>query len=97
MPVSIVAMVSYFLCLFIIRDDPTSFLSQVLTYLPPSAPFAVPMRAALGAISPIEIALSIGITVIAIWALFGVAARVYSGAVLKTGGLVSIREAWRGE
>ena len=97
MPVSIVAMLSYFLCLFVIRDDPTSFLSQVLTYLPPSAPFAVPMRAALSAIGPVEIALSIGITVIAIWALFGVAARVYSGAVLKTGGLVSIREAWRGE
>jgi ABC-2 type transport system permease protein len=97
MPVSIVAMISYFLCLFIIRDDPSGFMSQVLTYLPPSAPFAVPMRAALGAISPVEIALSIAITVVAIWVLFGVAARVYSGAVLKTGGLVSIREAWKGE
>jgi ABC-2 type transport system permease protein len=97
LPVTIVAMISYFLSVFLIRDDPTSFMSQVLTYLPPSAPFAVPMRAALGAIGPLEIALATGILILAIWALFGVAARVYSGAVLKTGGLVSIRDAWRGE
>jgi hypothetical protein len=39
--------------------------------------------------------LSIVVTVIAIWALFGVGARVYAGAVLQTGGRMKIRDAWR--
>jgi ABC-2 type transport system permease protein len=97
MPVTIVAMVSYFLCLFFVNQDPEGIVAQVLTYLPPSAPFAVPMRAALDAIGPLEIGLAIVVTVAAIWVAFGFAARVYSGAVLRAGGLVSIREAWRGE
>lgn len=96
-PVTIIAMVSYFLCLFFVNDEPDGLMAQLLTYLPPSAPFAVPMRAALGAIGPVEIAISVVITIVAIWVAFGIAARVYSGAVLRSGGLVSIREAWRGE
>ncbi len=96
-PVTIIAMVSYFLCLFFVNQDPEGIVAQVLTFLPPSAPFAVPMRAALDAIGTLEIGLAIVVTVAAIWVAFGFAARVYSGAVLKGGGLVSIREAWRGE
>ena len=55
----------------------------------------VPMRAALGAIEPWEIALSVGLTLVAIYALFVVGGRVYSGAVLQTAGRMKLRDAWR--
>ena len=66
-----------------------------MTFLPPSAPMVVPLRAALGAIEPWEIVLSASFMVAAIWVLFVVGARVYSGAVLQTGGRMKLRDAWR--
>jgi hypothetical protein len=39
--------------------------------------------------------IAIVITVIAIWALFVIGARVYAGAVLQTAGRMKIRDAWR--
>jgi len=84
---------SKFLQLFFVNQDPEGLMAQVLTFPPPPAPFAVPMRAALDAIGPLGIGLATVVTVAAIWVAFGFAARVYSGAVLRGGGLVSIREA----
>ncbi len=65
------------------------------TYFPPSAPFVVPLRAAFDAISPIEILLSILVTMAGIWVLFSVGARVYAGAVLQTAARMKLRDAWR--
>jgi hypothetical protein len=53
------------------------------------------MRAALGAITPIEIVVSAAITIVAIWVLFVVGGRVYAGAALQTAGRVKLRDAWR--
>ena len=94
-PVTVVAMISYFMAIFAVIQDPSGVVATVATFLPPSAPFVVPLRAAFGAISPIEIVLSLIITVIGIWALFIVGARVYSGAVLQTAGRMKLRDAWR--
>jgi len=55
----------------------------------------VPLRVALGAIEPWEIALSVVIMLVSIWVLFSVGARVYSGAVLQTGSRMRLRDAWR--
>jgi ABC-2 type transport system permease protein len=94
-PVTVVAMVSYFAALFGVTSDPDGVVATVTTYLPPSAPFVVPLRAAFDAISPIEIALSMVITIIGIYVLFTIGARVYAGAVLQTAGRMKIRDAWR--
>ena len=94
-PVTVVAMVSYFVAIFAVVNDPSGVVATVATFLPPSAPFVVPLRFAFDAIGPIEIVLSILITVAGIWALFVVGARVYAGAVLQTGGRMKIRDAWR--
>ena len=51
--------------------------------------------AALGAIEPWEIVASAVLMAVAIWVLFVVGGRVYSGAVLQTGARVKLREAWR--
>jgi ABC-2 type transport system permease protein len=94
-PVTMVAMISYFVAVFAVTDDPSGLVAQVATYLPPSAPFVVPLRAAFDAIGPIEILISIAVTLAGIWFLFGIAARVYAGAVLQTTGRMKIRDAWR--
>jgi ABC-2 type transport system permease protein len=94
-PVTVVAMISYFASIFVVLDDPSGTIATILTFFPPAAPMVVPLRAALDAIGPIEIALSIVVTIIAIYALFVVGARVYAGAVLQTAGRMKLRDAWR--
>ena len=58
-PVTMVAMISYFVAIFSVIQDPDGPVAVVATFFPPSAPFVVPLRAAFDAISPIEIAVSI--------------------------------------
>lgn len=94
-PVTVIAMVSYFAALFGVTNDPNGVVATVATYLPPSAPFVVPLRVAFDAIGPIEIGLAMLSTVIGIWVLFIIGARVYAGAVLQTAGRMKIRDAWR--
>ena len=94
-PVTTVAIVSYLIGLFAVTDDPTGIVARVATFVPPSAPMVVPLRAALGAIEPWEVVVSIAITLVAIYGLFVVGGRVYSGAVLQTAGRMKLRDAWR--
>ena len=94
-PVTIVAMLSYFVAIFSVISDPTGLVAVVATFIPFSAPMVVPMRAALGAITPIEILVAAAITIVAIWVLFVVGGRVYAGAALQTAGRVKLRDAWR--
>jgi ABC-2 type transport system permease protein len=94
-PVTMVAMVSYFVAIFAVINDPRSVVAIVATFVPVAAPFVVPMRAALGAITPIEIGLAAIVTIVAIYALFVVGGRVYSGAALQTAGRMRLRDAWR--
>ena len=61
------------------HQRPVRAVAQVATFLPPSAPFVVPLRAAFDAIGPLEIVLSIAVTVLGIWVLFSIGARVYAG------------------
>ncbi len=76
-------------------QEPNGIVANVMTFFPPSAPMVVPLRAALGAIEPWQVALAIAIMLVAIWVLFVVGGRVYSGAVLQTGGRMKLRDAWR--
>jgi ABC-2 type transport system permease protein len=94
-PVTMVAMVSYFVAIFAVLNDPRSVVAIVATFVPLAAPFVVPMRVALGAITPLEIALAAVVTLVAIYVLFVVGGRVYSGAALQTAGRMRLRDAWR--
>jgi ABC-2 type transport system permease protein len=94
-PITLIAMISYFVAIFAVINDPSGIVAIVASFIPFSAPMVVPMRAALGAITPIEIAISAAITIVAIWVLFVVGGRVYSGAALQTAGRIKLRDAWR--
>jgi ABC-2 type transport system permease protein len=94
-PVTLVAMISYFVAIFAVIEDPSGTVATIATFLPPSAPFVVPLRAAFDAIPLWQIGLSALITIAGIWVLFAIGARVYSGAVLQVGGRIKLRDAWR--
>ncbi|MFL5643732.1 MAG: ABC transporter permease [Chloroflexota bacterium] len=94
-PVTMVAMLSYFVAIFAVIDDPDGLVANVATFLPPSAPFVVPLRAAFDAIPAWQIGLSAIITLVGIYVLFTIGARVYAGAVLQFGSRMRIRDAWR--
>ena len=95
MPVTMTATACYLLSILLVSQEPDGILARVLTFFPPAAPMVVPLRAALDAITPVEIVLSIIVMLAAIWVLFVVGARVYAGAVLQTGSRMKIRDAWR--
>jgi hypothetical protein len=45
--------------------------------------------------SLVELVISFAFTIVAIWVLFAIGARVYAGAVLQTAGRMKLRDAWR--
>jgi len=94
-PITMVAMLSYFIAIFAVINEPDGVVATIATFIPPSAPFVVPLRAAFDAIPLWQIGLSLVITVAAIWVLFSIGARVYAGAVLQIGGRIKLRDAWR--
>ena len=94
-PVTTVAMISYFVAIFAVIDDPSGTVATIATFLPPSAPFVVPLRAAFDAIPAWQVGLSVLVTLAGIWALFVIGARVYAGAVLQVAGRMKLRDAWR--
>ena len=95
LPVTMSAVAAYMASLIFAVQDPTGVLARVLTFIPLSAPMVVPLRVALGAIEPWEVLGAVVVMLVAIWLLFEAGARVYSGAVLSTGGRMRIRDAWR--
>jgi ABC-2 type transport system permease protein len=94
-PVSLIASGAYIFSLIVALDDPSGTPARIATFIPPIAPMVVPLRAALGAIEPWEIVLSAALTLATIWVLFVFGGRVYSGAVLSSGGRIKLRDAWR--
>ena len=94
-PITMIAMISYFVAIFAVVDDPDGTVARIATFLPPSAPMVVPLRAAFDAIPAWEIVVSIVLTLAAIYALFVIGGRVYAGAALQTSGRMKLRDAWR--
>jgi ABC-2 type transport system permease protein len=94
-PVSLLATGVYLIGLLVVPNDPDGTVARVATFFPPSAPMIVPLRAAFGAIEPWEAIVAAVLAIATIWGLFVVGGRVYSGAVLRIGGRVRLRDAWR--
>ena len=95
-PVTMVAMLSYFVAIFAVIDDPDGTRRE---RSPRSSrrrrrsssrcgPPSTPSR-------PWQIGVSAILTLIGIYVLFTIGARVYAGAVLQFGGRIKLRDAWR--
>ncbi len=74
-PVTMIAMISYFVAIFAVISEPDGTVATIATFLPPSAPFVVPLRAAFDAIPPWQIGVSALITMVGIWVLFVIGAQ----------------------
>jgi ABC-2 type transport system permease protein len=76
-------------------DSPESTMTTVLSFVPPSAPFVMPMRLTLTTVPAWQVFTAALLTALAIWLLVLVAGRIYSGALLRTGTRIPLRVAWR--
>ena len=95
-PAVYVLLASYWGSFVAVSADPAGGWSRLLSLFPGTAPFAMPARIALGATSWWEPVLAVALTLAAIAGLVAVAGRVYTGAILRTGPTLKLREAWRG-
>jgi len=75
--------------------DGTSALARWGSLFPFWSPILLPSRLATGDAGWVEHVAAIGLVVAAIYLLARLGGRVYAGAVMRTGGRVSLREAWR--
>jgi ABC-2 type transport system permease protein len=93
-PINLVILASFFISIGALQD-PDSTLAIVASLLPFSAALAMPVRIVLGAATPLQVALSVTLLVGSTLLLIPLAGRLYSGAVLRTGARVKLRDAWR--
>jgi ABC-2 type transport system permease protein len=94
MPMTILAVGGFFVSI-VALGEPNGVVAVIGTFVPLTAPFVVPVRAALGAIAPWEYVLAVLITLGTVVGMVFVAGRVYAGGLLQFGGKVKIRDAWR--
>ena len=93
-PLNLVILASLFISLGA-TSDPDSTLSRVASLVPFSTALAMPVRISLGSATPLEIVASLALLLGATALLVPLAGRVYSGAVLRVGSRVKLRDAWR--
>lgn len=94
MPVNIVIVAAFFVSITAL-NDPSGPAATVSTFIPFTAPFVVPVRTALQAIPTWQYVVALLVCVVSVAVLTGVAGRIYAGGLLRYGGRVGLREAWR--
>jgi ABC-2 type transport system permease protein len=94
MPMSMAAVVGFFVSISAL-NDPDGVVATIFTFVPITAPFVVPVRVALQSIPAWQYVLSLVICVASIGVLTVLAGRIYAGGLLRYGGRVGLREAWR--
>jgi len=79
----------------LITNDPRGTAAEVLTQIPLSSPFLMPMRHLLEGASPASLLVSVAILAASTWLLGLLAARVFRVGILMTGKRPTLRELWR--
>lgn len=92
-PVLFVLFAPYVAGLYLINDDPTGPLAEVLSLVPVLSPFLAPVRIAAGTMPLGQILLAAALTVGATALAGRLAGRVYRQSVLRTGARVPLRRA----
>jgi ABC-2 type transport system permease protein len=93
-PINLIIFISFFISIGAL-ESPDSTLSIAASILPFSSALAMPVRIAMGSATAPQIVASIVLLAAGTAALVPLSARLYAGAVLKTGGRVKLRDAWR--
>ena len=93
-PVMVLLPVAYFASYFMIAQ-PASAAARVISYIPLTAPMAMPGRIAMGAAAWWEPVLAAALTLATIIGLVLLAGRIYTNAILHGGPRLSLQAAWR--
>lgn len=93
-PVTFALIAAYGGAIFV-GNAPDSGAARVLALFPPTAPLAMPTRAALGDTAWWEVPLAVVLTLAATYGLVRLAGRIYAGSVLRFGPKVKLRQALR--
>ena len=93
-PISMVAILGFFAA-FLVLEDPGGVLASILTFVPVTAPFVVPIRVAFQEIPWWEYLGSVVVALAAIVGLVRFAGRVYAGGLLHFGARLGLRQAYR--
>ena len=91
-PLGLPVIFGYLMAFTTATSGNASLFFHVLAYLPPTAPFAMPVLVGLGAVSWWQFAASAVISVVCTVGVARVAASVYRRAILQTGRRVRLRE-----
>ncbi len=91
-PLALPIIFAYFMATTTLASGTPSTFFEALAYVPPTAPFVVPVLVALGAITWWQFAISVALTVVSTVAVARVAMRVYRTATLRTGARVRLRD-----
>jgi ABC-2 type transport system permease protein len=92
LPLSLPIIFGYFVAQAALASGTPSTLVEVLAYLPPTAPFTMPVLVGLGSVSWWQVTLSAAISVGCTAAVARLAAGIYRRAILRTGRRVRLRE-----
>jgi ABC-2 type transport system permease protein len=76
-------------------QSPDAAIARIGSLVPLWSPMVMPVRSAVGDVPAWEIALSVLLVVAGIYALVRLGGRIYTGAILKIGTKVRLKEAWR--
>jgi ABC-2 type transport system permease protein len=94
-PLTMILLAGYFVTFATVTSSDTGPGSVAVGLIPLTAPFAMPMRLAVGAVALWEVVASIVFMLASIFGLARLAGRVYRGAILRVGAKVKLRDAWR--
>ncbi len=94
-PLSVPMLVGYIVSITAASSGNASLFFRVLAYLPPTAPFAMPVLVGLGQATWWEFVASILISIASTVAVARFAAGIYRRAILRTGRRVKLREVLR--
>jgi ABC-2 type transport system permease protein len=95
-PASMLLVVGFVIA-FQAAQSPGGTLARVTSLIPGVSPMVMPVRQAAGEAAWWEVGVAIALMLLAIAVVIRIGGRVYSGALLRTGGKVSYREALRAE
>ena len=91
-PLQLPILFGYIVSFTALGSGQASELVKVLAYLPPTAPFAMPVLVGLGDVTWWGFTASVLITLVATFFMARLAAEVYRRAILHTGGRVHLRQ-----
>lgn len=90
-PITGVMLLSYFGVIYA-EENPDAVLTVLVSYFPPTAPVVMTYRVAVNAVPTWQLLTSAAVMVLAMWGSIRLAGRIYSGALLRFGARVPLRE-----